>query len=81
LPAEPIRSAATGWYSVTVLFVALLLAFTDRFIINLVADPIRGDLMLRDVQISLLQGVGLRSSSPLRAYRSGGWPSGSTDVT
>jgi MFS family permease len=57
-PTQPALSATTGWYAVVVLTVGLLLSFTDRLIINLVVDPIRADLALTDVQISLLQGVG-----------------------
>jgi MFS family permease len=51
-------SPLTGWYALTVLLVALLLSYTDRFIINLIVDPIRAELALTDVQISLLQGAG-----------------------
>lgn len=47
-----------GGYVVCVLCIGLFLAYTDRFIINLVVDPIRTDLALTNVQISLLQGVG-----------------------
>lgn len=57
-PAEPSPSATTGWYAVAVLLVALLLSYTDRFIINLVVDPIRAELALTDIQVSLLQGAG-----------------------
>jgi MFS family permease len=57
-PAQPPASTRTGWYAVLVLSVGLLLAFTDRLIINLVVDPIRRELALSDVQISLLQGAG-----------------------
>ena len=57
-PAEPTPSTAAGAYAVAVLCLALLLSFTDRFIINLIVDPIRADLSLSDVQISLLQGIG-----------------------
>lgn len=55
---QPMPSATAGWYAVTVLCVALLLSYTDRFIINLIVNPIRADLNLTDIQISLLQGVG-----------------------
>ena len=58
LPAEPSPSETRGWYAVAVLLIVLLLSFTDRFIINLVVDPIRAYLLLTDFQISLLQGVG-----------------------
>jgi MFS family permease len=57
-PAEPSSSAPTAWYAVAVLLVALLHSYTNRFIINLVVDPIRAELMLTDVQVSLLQGAG-----------------------
>jgi MFS family permease len=49
---------ARGWYVVFVLCFGLFLSYTDRFILNLVVDPIRADLTLTDVQISLLQGAG-----------------------
>jgi len=51
-------SPAVGWYAVTVLCIALLVSYTDRLIINLVVDPIRNDLELTDIEISLLQGAG-----------------------
>lgn len=47
-----------GWYAVVVLCLALLLSFMDRLVINLVVDPIRADLGLTDIGVSLLQGVG-----------------------
>ncbi|CAN7499758.1 MFS transporter [Neorhizobium sp. LjRoot104] len=57
-PSGPPLSLAVGWYAVTVLCVALLVSYTDRLIINLVVDPIRNDLELTDIEISLLQGAG-----------------------
>ncbi|MEJ1963597.1 MAG: MFS transporter [Gammaproteobacteria bacterium] len=51
-------STPAGWYAVVVLGVALILSFTDRLILNLVVDPIRSDLGLSDLEISLLQGAG-----------------------
>ena len=51
-------SPARGWYAVAMLCAALLISYTDRLIINLVVDPIRADLTLSDVEISLLQGAG-----------------------
>jgi MFS family permease len=56
---------------VFVLSIGLLLSFTDRLIINLVVDPIRADLGLTDVQISLLQGAGFAL-----IYAAAGLPSG-----
>jgi MFS family permease len=57
-PAQSAPLAMTGWYAVVVLCIALLLSYTDRFIINLVVDPIRAELALTDIEISLLQGAG-----------------------
>lgn len=54
---EPAPSRA-GWFAVTTLCLALLLSFTDRLVINLIVDPIRADLALSDLEISLLQGAG-----------------------
>ncbi|TWB43113.1 MFS transporter [Nitrospirillum viridazoti] len=47
-----------GIYTVAVLCLTLILSFIDRFVINLVVDPIRSDLGLSDVEVSLLQGAG-----------------------
>lgn len=57
-PSGQPLSLAVGWYAVTVLCLALLVSYTDRLIINLVVDPIRNDLELTDIEISLLQGAG-----------------------
>ena len=46
--AVPTIPAATAWYAVTILCLALLVSFTDRLVINLVVDPIRADLSLTD---------------------------------
>ena len=40
-----------------VFFVAAILYYTDRFILNLLVDPIRADLHISDTQVSLLQGA------------------------
>ncbi|PVM82152.1 MFS transporter [Caulobacter endophyticus] len=53
-----VGSSAAGWCAVALLCAALLLSLTDRLIINLVVDPIRADLRLTDLDISLLQGAG-----------------------
>jgi MFS family permease len=51
------RSAAYGWYALGVLFTAYVLAFVDRQVLNLLAEPIKRDLGLSDVQLGLLQGL------------------------
>jgi MFS family permease len=51
------HSARRAWWFVGLLCFASLLSVIDRGIINLVVDPIRHELALSDVQISLLQGL------------------------
>lgn len=48
---------AYAWYALGVLILAYILAFLDRQILNLLVEPIKRDLHLSDVQISLLQGL------------------------
>ncbi len=50
------RSEGYAWLIVFMLFLASLVSFLDRQIINLLVDPIRNDLGITDTQISLLQG-------------------------
>ncbi|MDE1150833.1 MAG: MFS transporter [Azospirillaceae bacterium] len=47
----------TAWWSVLILFLAAIVSIIDRGILNIVVDPVRHDLGLADVQISLLQGL------------------------
>ena len=49
--------AIQGWWAVALFGVAAVLSYTDRQILSLLVDPIRGDLGISDVQISILQGA------------------------
>ena len=49
-------SRITPWFIVAVLSLAGIVSFIDRQIINLLVDPIKADLGISDVQMSLLQG-------------------------
>ncbi|WP_338405668.1 MFS transporter [Sphingobium arseniciresistens] len=60
-----------GAYTVAVLCLTLILSFIDRFVINLVVDPIRSDLGLSDVEISFLQGAGFAALFALAALPAG----------
>lgn len=42
---------------IAVFFVTAILYYTDRFILNLLVDPIRAELHVSDTQVGLLQGV------------------------
>ena len=50
-------SPAVAWYGVGVLMVAYTLSFIDRYVIALLIQPIKQDLMLTDTQIGLLSGL------------------------
>jgi len=54
-PAQ-LRSAKRAWFVVIALSIASIVSWIDRQIINLLVEPIKADLALSDVQISLLQG-------------------------
>src|ERR1700742_1316150 len=48
---------AQGWWAVAIFALAALLSYTDRQILSLLVDPIRGDLHISDTQLSILQGA------------------------
>lgn len=49
-------SALRRWFVVAALSFASIVSYVDRQIINLLLEPIKSDLRLTDVQLSLLQG-------------------------
>ena len=53
---EPWPPAGQAWYAVFVCSLALLVNFLDRGILNLLVEPIKADLHLTDVQMSLVMG-------------------------
>src|SRR5258707_27435 len=56
LDAEGYPSIGYAWYVVGVLLVAAVTSYLDRYLISLLVEPIKRDLLLSDTQISLLQG-------------------------
>ncbi len=50
-------SAIPAWWMVSVLCLAGVFSVIDRSVLNIMVDPIRQDLHISDVQISLLQGL------------------------
>jgi MFS family permease len=50
-------SSRSRWYLVAVLTLTMVLSFTDRNVFSLAIEPIKLDLGISDVQISLLIGV------------------------
>jgi len=55
--AAPYPSAVLGWWALAVFTIALVVAYADRQVLNLLVDPVRADLHISDTQISLLQGA------------------------
>jgi MFS family permease len=55
------RAATGAWFAAGVFAVAALLSYTDRYILNLLLELIRRDLLLTDTQASVLVGVGFAS--------------------
>lgn len=45
------------WYSVTVISLLAMIGYTDRFIMNLMVEPMKRDFDLTDTQVSLLIGI------------------------
>jgi MFS family permease len=56
LDAEGYPRIGYAWYVVGVLLVAAVTSYLDRYLISLLVEPIKRDLLLTDTQISLLQG-------------------------
>lgn len=52
-----VRVMGRSWWMVTYLTGAFVLSFVDRNVIRILIDPIRADLRITDVQISLLVGL------------------------
>jgi MFS family permease len=48
---------AYAWTVVAILIATAILSYTDRQVLSLLVDPIRGDLRISDTQISLLLGT------------------------
>ena len=55
MAAYPSRPYA--WTVVAILIATAVLSYTDRQVLSLLVDPIRGDMGISDTQISLLLGT------------------------
>ncbi len=54
---QPYPARPYAWSVVGILVATAILSYTDRQVLSLVVDPIRGDLGIDDTQISLLLGT------------------------
>jgi MFS family permease len=55
--SRPEAGGAYRWYCVILLAVIAVISYTDRYILNVLVEPLRKDMGLTDTQISLLQGA------------------------
>jgi MFS family permease len=55
--SPPQRPGAYAWLVVAVLMVAYIFSFVDRYVINLLVEPMKRDLHLSDTKVSLLLGA------------------------
>jgi MFS family permease len=53
----PMPSARLAWYAAILLAFFYWMSILDRFALSLLVDPIKKDLGITDVQLSLLQGI------------------------
>ncbi|NBC87893.1 MAG: MFS transporter [Alphaproteobacteria bacterium] len=54
--APPLPSLPRAWSVVAILSAAAIVSYIDRQVLNLLVEPIKADLGLTDVEISVLQG-------------------------
>lgn len=50
-------SPARAWWLIAILFFASVVSVIDRGILTIIVDPVKADLSLTDIHISLLQGL------------------------
>jgi len=62
-----------AWFVVYLLTFAYTVAFIDRQVLNLLVDPIKHDMLLTDVQISLLQGFSFMTAYVIFGPLFGRW--------
>ena len=54
---SPYPRSSVAWFAVAALMLAYTFSFIDRLILSLLVEPIKDDLQISDVQVSLLQGL------------------------
>jgi MFS family permease len=56
---EASRAPRSAWYALAVLVLVTIFGFVDRQVLTILTEPVRHSLSLSDVQIGMLQGLGL----------------------
>lgn len=62
------KAPASAWYGLFVLVMATLFAYVDRQILNLVAPSLQASLGITDLQIGMLQGLGMAIFASVASY-------------
>ncbi len=62
------RASARAWYALAILAAVTFFALLDRQILILLAEPIRHDLGLTDLQLGLVQGFGVALFAALAGF-------------
>lgn len=62
------KAPASAWYALAVLIATTLFAFVDRQILNLIAPSLQKDLAITDLQLGVMQGLGLALFASAAAY-------------
>lgn len=65
---EKDAAPASAWYALAILTVVLVFATVDRAILSLLAEPIKRDLRLTDLQLGLVQGTGIAVFTAIAAF-------------
>lgn len=62
------RASPSAWYALGVLTLVTFFSLVDRQVLLLVAEPVRQQFRLSDLQVGLLQGSGLAIFSAIASY-------------
>lgn len=54
---RPWPKLSAAWWAIAIFSLAAVLSYTDRQVLSLLIDPMRGELAITDTQVSLLQGL------------------------
>ena len=66
--AEQPDATAASWYGLAALIVVSLYGFVDRQVFVLLAEPIKLSMKLSDLQLGLLQGLGVAVFAAIVSY-------------
>src|SRR5262245_38881638 len=70
---EPYPPSAYAWYVVGVLLIVGIASYLDRYVMSLLIEPIKADLMLTDTEVSFLQGAAFATFYVTFGLPSGAW--------